>query len=504
VTTLIKNVFVVDGSGRPSIKADVLVRNNKILAIGSFPKYEADNIIFGNEGYLCPGFIDPNASSDRYLTMFQSPLHKDFLSQGITSIIIGQCGFSLAPSFYGNIDHLNVWTRTNHININWKSVDDFLKVVDEYGMGVNIGTLVGHKVIREDILHNPNEFRNLTANELRVFREVLSRALKEGAFGMSSGLGYFPYQQTTYYEIRALLDVLKKDGGIYTTHLKNEKEGLLSSVEETIKISQETSVLTIISHLRPFIGFEDEYEKSINLIESKAAKANVYFDINPFAVSAVSLDTFVPDSLKNDNAYLFIEKIKDKEIRKKVIFNFPKIDPQKLIILNAPGAEFINGKTLYEFAQNRNLSKNEALLALMKLTRLRGVVLYENLNQNQINKALFVNRSLISTNSPNFDNVFGTYKPDRAFKTFPTYLKMALQNGISIEKAVEKITGYVSSIFNIQKRGFIKDGYWADLVLLTKDLDVSIVMVNGFISFKDGEVVQKTKGSGRALRKIEK
>jgi N-acyl-D-amino-acid deacylase len=504
MTTLIKNVIIVDGFQKPPFKGDVLIRDKKIIAIGDLAQYKADNVIFGNEGYLSSGFIDPNASSDRYLTMFQSPLHKDFISQGITSIIIGQCGFSLAPSFYGtNLSHLSFWTRTNHINIDWKSVADFLNVIDKYKMGLNIGTLVGHKVIRENIVHNPKEFRNLTANEIRIFREVLSKALSQGAFGLSTGLGYFPYQNTTYHEIRALLDVLSKNKGVYATHLRNEREKLKESVQETLKISQETSVTTIISHFRPLIGFEDQYEESLTLIEEKTSKANVYFDINPFPASAVSLDSLVPEFMKENDPQLFIEKIQDKKIRKKVALELPKLDSKEVIILNAPGIEFINGKTLYEFANNRGLNEIEALFSLMESTKMRGVILYKNLNEEKIKKAILTQRSLISTNSPNFDDIFKNYKPERAYKTFPTYLKIASQNNISIENAIAKITSLPSTIFNIDKRGFIKEGYWADIVLMTKDLDIATVFVNGHIAFDNGNIVAKT-GNGQVLKKFRK
>jgi N-acyl-D-amino-acid deacylase len=501
--TLIKNVVIVDGSGRSPLKGDVLVRDEKILAIGSFPQYKADKVILGNEGYLMPGFIDPNVSSDRYLTLFRSPLHKDFLSQGVTSTIIGQCGFSLTPSFYGNnLEHIESWAKSSHININWKSVGEFLKVLENYGLGVNVGTFVGHEVIREDIIKDPSEeFRNLTSNELRVFRSVLAQSIKEGAFGMSTGLGYYPYQNTSYHEIRALLDVLKEYKGVYATHLRNEREKLSDSVEETIKVSQEMSVPAIISHFRPLLGFEDQYEKALKLIEERAAKANVYFDINPFNASAVSLDTFLPEFIRNNDTTIILEKIKDKEIAKKFAANLPKVDPQKMVILNAPSVEFLNGKTLYEFAQNRELSSTQALIELMGVTKLKGVVLYENLNQQEVSRALFSVRSLISTNSPNFDDVFGTFKPDRAYKTFPTYLKEADKNRISVEKAVAKITGLPATIFGLDGRGFISDGYFADLTLVTKDFDISTVMVNGQLMIENANPIWDQKGSGKILRK---
>lgn len=511
--TLIKNVIVVDGSGRTPLKGDVLIRDEKIMAIGSFPQYRADKVILGNEGYLMPGFMDPNVSSDRYLTIFRSPLHKDFLLQGVTSIMIGQCGFSLAPSFYGNnLEHIESWAKSSHININWRSVGEFLKVLENYGLGVNVGTLVGHEVIREDIVKDPSEdFRNLNSNELRVFRSILGQSIEEGAFGMSTGLGYYPYQNTSYHEIRALLDVLKEYKGVYATHLRNEREKLSDSVEETIKVSQEMSVPAIISHFRPLLGFEDQYEKALAMIEEKASKANVYFDINPFNSSAVSLDTFLPEFIRDNDIAIMLERIKDKETAKKLANSFPKIDAKKVVILNAPSVEFLNGKTLYEFAQNRELSSAQAMIKLMEVTKLKGVILYENLNQQEVSKAIFSTRSLISTNSPNFDDVFGTFKPDRAYKTFPTYLKEADKNKISVEKAVAKITGLPSTIFNLDGRGFISGGYFADLTLTTKDFDISLVMVNGQIMVENGALVENPKGpsagkqgNGKILRKSKK
>ncbi len=502
--TLIKNVIIVDGSGKPPIKGDVLVREEKILAIGSFPQYKADKVILGNEGYLFPGFIYPNVSSDRYLTMFLSPLHKDFLLQGVTSAVVGQCGFSLAPSFYGkNLEHIESWAKSSHININWRSVGEFLKVIENYGMGINIGTLVGHEIIREDILKDPNEkFRNLNSNELRVFRSVLEKSIKEGALGMSTGLGYYPYQETSYYEIRALLDILKESKAVYATHLRNEREKLFDSVDETIKVSQEMSVTSIISHFRPLIGFEDQYEKSLNAIEEKSSKSNVYFDINPFNFSATSLSVLLPDFIKDNDNAVILEKISNKDISKKLLSSMPKVDPQKMIILNAPSFEFLNGKTLYEFAKNRELGSSQALIKLMEVTKLNGVVLYENLNQQEVSKAIFSSRSLISTNSPNFDNVFGTFKPERAYKTFPTYLKESDKNKISIEKSISKITGLPASIFNLDGRGFISAGYFADLTLFTKDFDASLVMVNGKIMVENGAIISSNqKGNGRVLRK---
>ncbi len=502
MTTLIKNIVLVDGSGKPPFKADVLVRDAKIMAVGNFPAYKADRVITGNEAYLVPGFIDTDVTSDRYLTLFSQPAHSNFLKQGVTTTLIGQCGFSLAPNFYGSLHNFVNWASVNTVNVNWKSVAEFLEVLKTLKLGVNVGTFVGHKVVREDIVKDPQEaFRKLNANELGVFKMVLERALKDGAFGFSSGLGYAPYQDTPYNEIRTLVDVVKQHGGIYTTHLRNEKEDLLKSLQETFKVVQEVGIPTILSHLRPFIGFEEEYDNALSLLDERSAKAHVYFNMNPFSASAVPVNTFLPPDLKKEDVGVVIEKIKDPAFAKKVEQHLLDIDSKNIMILHAPGMEFLNGKTLYEFAQNRKLGHREALLNLMEITRLRAVVLHENLNIKSVKKAIVHERALVSTNSPSVDGMFDkTFIPERMTNSFPAYLTIADQAGVPLERAIAKLSGLPAKLLGLDGRGFVSDGYNADLVLLSKDFSVGTVLVNGEVVVEDGNIV-KGRPSGQVLVK---
>ena len=132
MVTLIKNIILVDGSGRSPVKADVLIRDKKIVAVGSFPTYKADEVVNGNESYLVPGFIDPDITSDRYLTLFSSPYHKNFIAQGVTSGIIGQCGFSLAPNFYGHIWHCCTVRRDKYLVADTAKIDGPVKQLKNY------------------------------------------------------------------------------------------------------------------------------------------------------------------------------------------------------------------------------------------------------------------------------------------------------------------------------------------------------------------------------------
>jgi len=167
MTTLIKNVQLVDGSGKPAFKADVLVRNEKISAIGNFPSYQAHDTIEGLGSYLAPGFIDINANADHYLTLFSSPSQKDSLLDGVTTIIGGQCGASLAPLLYGSLESIKEWADIGKLNIGWHTVKEFLDILSKFKFGVNFGTLAGHYTIRQAIIGNSK--RDLSGNELKVF-----------------------------------------------------------------------------------------------------------------------------------------------------------------------------------------------------------------------------------------------------------------------------------------------------------------------------------------------
>jgi len=491
----------VDGSGQSPVKADVLVRDRYIAAVGSFPSFKADDVLFGNEQYLSSGFVDMNASSDRTLALFSEPTFGDFLKQGVTSVLMGQCGFSLAPSVYGSL-HTHQSRDSKHVaNSNWRTFGEFLDTLSKnWAFGANIGSLAGHRVMREDIVHDPSKFRKLSAGELRVFRHLLLRTLEEGSFGFSSGLGYVPYTQTPYHEMRALADVVAQHKGLYAVHMRNETDGLLDSVKEVVKLAQDVSVRTIISHLRPFVGYEQEFEQALELLARKFSKAHVYFDMNPFPYSAVRADAFLPRRMQDMDIEAALSYLRDPASEKNLLQELPLVDARDAMVFRAPDMPFLRGVSLFDFAQNRHVSSKKALLEFMRATKLRGVLFYKNLNPNYIAKGLLSSQSLVSTNSSHATDV-AAFRPKRATDTFPEFLRIADRAGMPIEKAVAKITSVPASLAGIEKRGMVAAGFYADLVLCSKDGSISNVFVNGRRAVADGQFKPAEATSGNVLYK---
>jgi len=499
VTLLIKNVQLIDGTCRPPVKADVLIKNKKISAIGSFSKRWADEVIDGLGAYLSPGFIDINTDSDHYLTLFSNPGQQDFLLQGVTTIIGGQCGASLAPLVYGSLDSISEWTSTNKVNVNWHTVKEFLDTLGQQPLGVNFGTLVGHNTIRQAL--TGGSLRDLSRNELRVFTLILDRALREGAFGFSTGLGYANVRQTPYSEVKALVEITAKHKKFYATHLRNEKRGLLASVNETIEIAKETGAKILISHFRPLIGSVRDYDYALELIDKNANKADIYFDLCPLDSSNVLVYTLLPDWAQEGNKAVMLKDMQAPGLKEKIIRELPAFKGEEMIIVNAPNHEYLEGKSLKEFSQNRDLNIREGLLNLMKLTNFRAVVFYKNVDLKKVIKVLSHNRAIMASNSASFTPLetlsltgFGERKGlgknirvRPLTYAFTKFLELAEKEKIlPIETAIYKITGLPAKKLNISYRGIVRENYFADLVIF-RDAEIKEVIVNGKRVVKDGK-----------------
>lgn len=477
MTLLIKNVNLIDGSGRPAVKSDVLVKNGRISAIGNFPNYRAAETIDGMGAYLAPGFIDAVSDADHHLGIFLKPDSREFLSQGVTTVIGGHCGFSLAPLIDGSLKSFREWADIRKINVNWRGVKEFLKNLDERRIGVNFGTFVGNITVREALLGGSSS-RSISSDEMKVFNSILEKALKEGAFGFSIGLGYRQANKISYSEIKSLVQTAAKLKKVVTVHLRNEKSGLIPAVNETIDLAKETGATIVIEHFRPIAGFEKKYEEAAAMIESSSHQADLYFGIYPSEKSAVLVQEFLPSWLQKEKVETILKDIETPGLKEKIVRETPRLKGDETIIVKAPGHKYLEGKSLKEFAENRNLRLNEALLAFMKLADFRATILCKNLKMKKITEVMRSDRSLIVS--------AGSGMPEYPAGIFPEFLKLAEKDKrMPLEKAIHKITGLVAKKIGIWNRGLIKEGYFADLVIF-RGGEIKEVIVNGKRAVKAG------------------
>lgn len=494
---LIKGAKIVDGSGvRQPFVADVLLNDNKISAIGKFPQKKADLTIDGLGLYLTPGFIDVNTDSDHHLSLFANPVQQDFLLQGVTTIFGGMCGSSLAPLIYGTLDSIRKWTDTSQVNIDWHSVSEFLKILSQRGLGVNFGTLVGHSTVRRAMIGE--DFRDLTDPEIETFKKLLRDSLKEGAFGLSTGLGYAHAKRVPYSEIRDFVKVVAESGGVYATHLRDEKEGLLASVEETINLAKETGVKTVISHFKPITGFENDYRKAVELIHRVAEEVNLHFDNYPFDESVVPIYTLLPAWAQVGNLEIMLTYLNNPDIHERLVKDLAGIDGNNVKIAQAIGREYLLGKTVAEFAENQELSVPEALLKLMNLTGLRSTVFYRNINLDLLTQNLERDQVLIASNGASLPENSKILKHERFYNTFPKFIETVSRlKMLSLPQAIQKITSVPARKFGLKNRGLIKEDYVADLNLVSLragGMKIEHVFVNGRLAVKEGNILGTLAG----------
>jgi N-acyl-D-aspartate/D-glutamate deacylase len=498
MTLLIKNVHIVGGAREFPEPCDIFVNGGRISAIGNFPKKPADIVLDGQGAHMSPGFIDVNTDSDHYLTLLEYPSQEDFLKQGVTTIFGGMCGASLAPLIYGGLESLRKWGSTDRVNVNWHSMAEFLDIVDRRPLGVNFGTLVGHSTMRRAIAGETT--RDLTKNELEVLRVTLTRALREGGFGLSTGLEYVHSHKTPYSELKLLADIVKRHNGVYATHLRNTKEGIQASIDETIKLTRETKIKTLVNHFVPIADFGEQYEKALATIDSLPPDIDLHFDAYPSLFMMSPIYTFLPQWAQTDGYEKMLSQLNDDWMAAKIQNDMPHMDEDNFIVAQAPGNEFLVGRSLREIKQTYGLSDGRAaLLKLMTALDMRGAALYKNISEPLVARALASPRSFVASNAPSFGFAKDRrLKSERTTSTFTKFLSMVEEEKLMpLETAVRKITLEPARKFGLVGRGEIKEGNFADLTCF-KGGEIRFTIVNGVLAMQDGEF--KGTFCGRALR----
>ncbi|MCB1744969.1 MAG: amidohydrolase family protein, partial [Gammaproteobacteria bacterium] len=282
---------VVDGSGAPARRADVGIRGDRIVAVGALDGAEAHQRLDASGRVVAPGFIDAHTHDDRMV--LSSPDMTAKLSQGVTSVIAGNCGVSLAPLVDTdpppplNLLGGREWFR-------YPTMAAYLDDVDRHPASVNIACMVGHSTLRAGIMDRLD--RPASAAEIEHMAKRVDEAMDAGCIGMSTGLAYPPAINAPTEEVISLAERVARRGGLYATHMRNEKEAVVESVRETLEIGRRAGVPVVISHHkcsgRANFGLTRE---TLALIERARAQQTVNLDVYPYtASSTVLLAEWVP------------------------------------------------------------------------------------------------------------------------------------------------------------------------------------------------------------------
>ncbi|EKE11777.1 MAG: hypothetical protein ACD_15C00027G0026 [uncultured bacterium] len=506
---LIKNGTLIDGSGEPMYRADIGIKDDRIVKIGKLQNEKADIEIDASERLICPGFIDVNNHSDAYWQIFSNPQLESLLYQGITTIIGGNCGASLAPLLGAKaIESLQKWSNINKTSLNWLTMKEFLKEIEKRKLALNFATFVGHATLRRMIVGD--DMRGLKLDEIDFLSKKVAIAIKEGSLGMSSGLVYTHARSTSEEELIAIAKTIKKYDGVYVTHMRNERHGLVESVEESLEIARKTNVKLHISHLKA-VG-----EKNWGLMDTALdmishARENgidVTFDVYPYTNVGSVLYTLLPFWATDGGKKMMIARLKDPILRERITNEMREsdVDYSKIEIASSLLNKTLSRRKISEIAFSQEKSIEDAVIDTLIASDGRIIISMDVLSDENIEKALIHPAAIVSTNGSGYDDVHGKTGEvvhPRSFGTFTKVLsKYVLGKRIlRWEEAISKMTSIPAKKFGIEKRGTIKEGYYADVVVFNRDeisdmatienpyqysRGIDFVLINGKIVLQEG------------------
>ncbi len=514
---IIKNGTVIDGTGDPMYRADIGIKEDRIVKIGGLRDEKGDVEIDASDRLVCPGFIDVDNHSDTYWRIFSDPDLESLVYQGITTIIGGNCGSSLAPILGPKaIESLQKWSDINMTSLDWSTVGEFLNTVARRKLSVNFATLVGHATLRRSILGDDN--RHLLPKEIEFLGEKLAEAMKEGALGMSSGLIYTHARNADAGEVSALSAIVAKRGGLYVTHLRNEEKNLLSAVEEAVETARQSGVKMHISHLK---AMGEKNWPAMDDALNTVARANeigldVTFDIYPYTHTSSVLYTFLPAWVSNGGKKMMLQRLKDPQIRAKVVSEMKNsdLDYSTMEIAISPLNKTLDRRKIIEISDSQNKTVEDTIIDILIASDGRVIASLEVLDEKNIEKALKSPFAMVSSNGSGYREDHGKTGESvhpRSFGTFPRILSRYVlgERILSWEGAVRKMTGAPALKFDLVKRGLLKEKYFADVTIIdpsrVKDLatpenpyrysrGIDFVVVNGKLALSEGAYTGKRNG----------
>ncbi|MDP3953629.1 MAG: amidohydrolase family protein [bacterium] len=492
MSLLIKGVQVVDGTGKEPFKADVLVQGGFISSVGEIRGRKADQIIEGLGHFLTPGFIDVHNRSDHSLSIFADPEQDIFVRQGVTTIIGGQQGFSLAPVVYGTIESVHRFADHTGVNTNWNTVREFLDELERFRLGINFGTLAGYANVRGDITSGR---KLIDKKELQVIHKVLRDAIVQGALGISLQMD----QVNTRGELSETLRLADSLGVVCTVGIAGSKEGYAKAAKEIIDMAKGSKVKVIIDGVTPARGSSKDFKEAVAIIKGANKKDDKYrFLVQPHGANEIHIRNFLPKVLEHASPREAVEKMRQVKYINAAKKEWQGIDFRSIRVASAPTRHFLAGKSIVEIANNWGSSYIDAMLRLMELSGLKATLIHEDVNASLLRSALSEEAALITANSDGSRSGGGVRANEEAASAFPQYFRTVMSEGlVSIEEAVFKISGAPAKFFGIPYRGIIEEGRPADLVILGKDdYGIRETVVNGEVYGQqrlEGKVVKRTR-----------
>ncbi len=425
---VIRDATLVDGTDGPSRRGDLAVAGDRIVALGDLSAAAAPREVQAQGRVLAPGFIDAHTHDDQVVLCGPACMLCK-TSQGVTTVVVGNCGISLSP--------VPMATRPpppldGVCAPEWWVFDSFAACAERLARtpsAVNTLALIGHMSLRLGAM-GADTGRPATDKEAARMHDKLAAALAEGAAGLSTGLFYAPSQAAPTAEVIAVAEALRATGGLYVTHMRDEAAGVLDSIEETMRIGTAADVPVVISHHK--CALPENHGRSVEtlpLIERHAARHPVAFDVYPYTAASTSLAA-----------------------------RRPRADVPVQVTFSVPHPEMA-GRVLTDIAAEWGVDLEVAVARLMPAG---GI--FHSMAEEDVRRILAHPLSMIGSDG----GPLAKQPHPRLWGTFPRVLGRYCRDAglFSLETAIHKMTGRTAAVFGIPDRGVLRPGAFADLVLL--------------------------------------
>lgn len=467
---LIKEATIYDGSGKAPFVGSVSIKGGLITGIFKegevLPETRKEVLAEGH--VLTPGFIDTHASTGFGYFHPHAADHK--LYQGVTTEIFGNCGTSPAPINQRLVSTMQKLSEDLEFPFHWRTLEEYFNILENIGVQFNVATLTGHSTLRGGVLEDWNK---VSKSEQDLMAKSMEASMEDGSLGLSTGLIYAPGCFAETDEIVELAKIAGNHGGIYASHMRDERDKLEEAIEETLTIGEKAGINVLVSHLK------SAEKRNYGKIEAVLRRLEAYnetheqqakIDVYPYTAVSTKLRAFIPKRFLEGGLEEVKHRLDSPEVEAEIADYIIEKDydmTQMLIISNEyPEWE---GKTVHQIADEFSWSLAETMCTILKRDTEMWIV-YHCIDQADIDQAITWKNAMICTDSwshpINAPKRIGVPHP-RSYGAFTEYLFQYVfqKKLLSFEEAVRKVTSMPAEYFKLNGRGRIKVGYKADLVL---------------------------------------